>query len=189
MFLYLLRIRNIVDTLRISGRNKIMSKQEQRCARLSLVIVIGLALVLSVSITVSPAIAKSHKSSSGLSSSTNGGVSSSGKGGLRQIPSNATDYPANEQNTIKVTVTGAHKDIIGAWHVTGEVTNMGTQTLSFVKITAHLYDGSGNLIGDATGYTDPSNLDAGHTGTFDCLATSDQIQGTPASYRLSYDWS
>lgn len=73
--------------------------------------------------------------------------------------------------------------------MTGEITNMGNQTLNFVQITAHLYDGSGNLIGDATGYTEPSNLDPGHTGTFDSLATSDQVQGTPTSYRLSYDWS
>ena len=44
---------------------------------------------------------------------------------------------------------------------------MGTSSISSVQVTAHLYDATGQLIGDAVGYTSPVNLDTGHTGTFD----------------------
>lgn len=154
--------------------------------------------MLSVSINL--AFVRTYSKNSGTSSSgvlfLSGGdsvsgnsVSSSSRGQLTQIPSNPTDFPGNSPNLIKVAITGAHKDIVGAWHVTGEITNVGNLTLNFVQVTAHLYDSTGKLIGDAIGSTSPSNIDPGHTATFDSLATSDQINGNPASYRLSYDWS
>jgi hypothetical protein len=90
---------------------------------------------------------------------------------------------------IQIHVTSAKKDSVGYWHVVGEVTNMGTSSISSVQVTAHLYDANGQLIGDAVGYTSPANLDTGHTGTFDALQSADQINGTPSSFRLSFDWS
>jgi hypothetical protein len=126
----------------------------------------------------------SSSSSSSISSSSN---RSSGIG-LTQLASNSTDFPNNDEKAIQVHVTSAKKDSVGYWHVVGEVTNTGNSSLSFVQITAHFYAG-GQLIGDATGYTSPSNLDAGHTGTFDALVSADQINGTPDSFKLSFDWS
>jgi hypothetical protein len=128
---------------------------------------------------------KHHHHGSGSSSAT----VDSKHGGLVQIPSNKTDYPDNDRSVIQVHVTSAKKDIIGAWHITGEITNVGNDSLQFVHITAHLYDATGQLVGNGDGYTSPTNLDAQHTGTFDTLITKDTLSGTPTSYRLSYDWS
>jgi hypothetical protein len=118
-----------------------------------------------------------------------GSSSDSKHGGLIQIPSNKTDFPDNDPNVIQVHVTSAKKDIIGAWHITGEITNVGNDSLQFVHITAHLYDATGQLVGNGDGYTSPTNLDSQHTGTFDTLITKDTLSGTPTNYRLSYDWS
>ncbi len=155
-----------------------MSKQKQRFLALILVSFLGLSLVLSLPIL--PAFARSHKSSSDGSS----------YGGLVQLPSNATDYPGNDPSVIQVHVTTAKKDIIGAYHVMGEITNKGNDTLNSVEVTVHFYDVGGNLIADSTCcITTPPNIDPGHTATFDSFVTSDQITGKPVSYRLSYDWS
>lgn len=64
---------------------------------------------------------------------------------------------------------------------------MGISTLSYVQVTVHFYDSNSRLIGDAYGYTSPTNIDAGHTGTFD--VSTDQINGFHVIFRLSYDWS
>jgi hypothetical protein len=109
--------------------------------------------------------------------------------GLQQIPSNVTDFPNNDANAIQVHVIGAKKDIAGAYHVTGEITNVVNQSFSSVAVTAHLYDAAGNLVGDALGYSTPANIDPGHTATFDSLVLPDQLNGKPVSFRLSYDWS
>ena len=128
---------------------------------------------------------KHHTSSGGIS-----GSSSSRHGSLIQLPSNATDFPGNDPSVIQVHVTSAKKDIIGAYHVQGEITNVGNDTLNFVLVTVHFYDSSGQLVAATTCcYTTPTNIAAGHTVTFDSFATSDQANGKPESYRLSFDWS
>lgn len=112
------------------------------------------------------------------------------KGGLQQIPSNSTDFPNNDPSVIQVHVATAKKDIIGSYHVTGEITNEGSDTLQFVQVTVHFYDAIGNLVADSTCcYTTPTDIDPGHTATFDSFAMSNQISGKPVSYRLSYDWN
>jgi hypothetical protein len=109
--------------------------------------------------------------------------------GLKQIPSNKTDFPNNDSSVIQVHVTSAKKDTAGAYHVKGQITNIGNQTLNSVNVTAHLYDAAGNPVGNAISFTSPSNIDPGHTATFDSLATSDQTNGNPVSFRLTFDWS
>jgi hypothetical protein len=86
-------------------------------------------------------------------------------------------------------MTSARQNFFGNYELTGELTNVGNLTLQFVQVTAHLYDSSGNLVGDATGYTSPSNLDPGHTGTINIFTSQNTIAGTPSGFRLSYDWS
>lgn len=83
--------------------------------------------------------------------------------GLVMLPSKITDYPSNNAKTIQVQVANAYRDSIGYYHVQGEVTNMGNSTISSVHVTVHFYNSNNQLIGDADGYTSPSNLDAGHT--------------------------
>jgi hypothetical protein len=87
-------------------------------------------------------------------------------------------------------VTSAKKDTIGSYHVTGEIINKENDTLNSVLVTVHFYNGSGNLVADTTCcYTTPTDIDPGHTATFDSFAMSNQISGKPVSFRLSYDWS
>ena len=102
--------------------------------------------------------------------------------GLVMTPSKITDYPNNYAKAIQVQVANAYRDSIGYYHVQGDVTNMGTSTISSIQVTVHFYNSNNQLIGDADGYTNPSNLDSGHTGTFDVL--TDQINDLPAIFRL-----
>ena len=106
------------------------------------------------------------------------------------MPSNATDFPGNDPSVVQAHVTSAKKDIIGNYHVTGQITNEGNDTINSVLVTVHFYDASGNFVADSTCcYTTPSDIDPGHTSTFDSFVMSKEINGTPVSYRLSYDWS
>jgi hypothetical protein len=126
---------------------------------------------------------ETHSSSS--SSNYVGGSSE-----LTQIPSKSTDFPGNDQSVIQVHITSAKKDIIGSYHVIGEITNNGNSTIQNVMVTAHFYDANNGLIGVSTCcYTTPINIDPGHTATFDSFVQKSDYTGTPASFRLSYDWS
>lgn len=81
------------------------------------------------------------------------------------------------------------KNILGDYQINGDVTNLRNDTIKFVRITAHAYDASGNLVGNKYGYTTPSDLEPHRTGTFDVFITKDTLGCTPSSFRLSYDWS
>jgi hypothetical protein len=108
---------------------------------------------------------------------------------LIQIPSVATDFPDNDQRAIEVHVTSAKKDIIGSYHIVGEIKNLSNDTLQFVQVTGHLYDANGQPVGVTTCcYATPSDIEPGHTSTFDSFAQKDQISGKPTSFKLSYDW-
>jgi hypothetical protein len=113
---------------------------------------------------------------------------SGGGGGLKQIPSLTTDYPDNNPNAIEAKTFKASKDIVNFYHVKGEIKNIGNDTLDFVHITAHLFDSNNQPVGTTDGYTDPSSLDPGHSGTFDALVDAKELSGKPTSYRLSFDW-
>jgi hypothetical protein len=154
------------------------------------VLVVIAFMVVGSATTTTYARHSSHSSSSNIQIGNidTSSSSSSPSGGLTQIASNNTDFPNNDVKTLQVHVTSAKKDSVGYWHVVGEVTNVGNSSISSVQITAHFYSG-GQLIGDALGYTSPINLDPGHTGTFDALQSADQINGSPDSFRLSFDWS
>jgi hypothetical protein len=112
------------------------------------------------------------------------------KSNLTQLPSEPTDFPNNDQKAVETHVTSAKKDSIGSYHVIGEIKNLSNDTtLQFVKVTAHLYDGSGQPVAVTTCcYADPMDIEPGHTSTFDSFAQEDVISGTPTSYRLSFDW-
>jgi len=126
---------------------------------------------------------ETHSSSS--SSNYVGGSSE-----LTQIPSKSTDFPGNDQSAIQVHITSAKKDIIGSYHVIGEITNNGNSTVQNVMVTAHFYDANNGLVGVSTCcYTTPINIDPGHAATFDSFVQKSDYTGTPASFRLSYDWS
>jgi hypothetical protein len=114
----------------------------------------------------------------------------SSKSSLTQMPSEPTDFPDNNEKAIDVHVTNAKKDIIGAYHVRGEIKNISNDTLQFVQVTAHFYDENGQPVGATTCcYAQPTDIDPGHTSTFDSFVMKDAISGKPTSYRLSFDWN
>jgi len=98
-----------------------------------------------------------------------------------------TDFANDNPNAIMVQVASAKKNILGDYQINGDVTNLGNDTIKFVRITARAYDASGNLVGNKYGYTTPSDLEPHHTGTFDVFITTNTLGGTPSSFRLSYD--
>ena len=53
---------------------------------------------------------------------------------LKQIPSEATDFPGNNQEEVAIQVFVAKKDTIGDYHVKGSIKNLGETTLKFVRV-------------------------------------------------------
>lgn len=108
---------------------------------------------------------------------------------LVQIPSEKTDFPDDDSSPVEVSVISAKKDIIGSYHVRGEIRNIGNDTLQFVKVTAHFYDANNQPVGATSCcYADPTDIEPGHTSTFDSFAMKGDLSATPSSYRLSFDW-
>jgi hypothetical protein len=152
------------------------------------VAVLVMTMISAAGLQITLVDARTSSSRSTFTFST-GGSNSKHSSGLSQIPSTANDFPSNDAAAIEVHVTSAKKDIIGSYHVKGEITNTGTDALKFVRVTAHFYDGSGQLVASSTCcYTTPSDIDAGRTATFDSFVQSADISGKPTSYRLSFDW-
>jgi hypothetical protein len=61
--------------------------------------------------------------------------------------------------------------------------------LTSVQVYVHFYDDNNQTVGiPAFCYADPSNIEPGHTSTFDTFVMTDQMSGTPKSFRLSFDW-
>lgn len=116
--------------------------------------------------------------------------SSSSSKSLGQIPSNSTDFPSPEDaSAIQPTFLKANKDIIGAYHIKGEIKNISNDTLSFVEVKSHFYDANMNIIAIENGFTDPTDLSPGQVGNFDIMLMKDNYGSTPpAFFKLSYDW-
>jgi|SRR5687768_15094128 hypothetical protein len=116
-------------------------------------------------------------------------ASSSG-GQLDQISSVPTDFPGSDPSAIKVEVTSANEASTGSYHIRGVITNLGSADLESVRVTALLYDNDNKTVGvTSCCYTDPSDVEAGRTASFDSFAQEEEVSGTPTSFRLSFDWS
>jgi hypothetical protein len=112
----------------------------------------------------------------------------SGKG-LKQMASAETDDPDDNPNAVEVHTTTAKKDILGDYHIKGEIKNLGKEALQYVKVTGHFYDSNNQIVGiTSCCYTDPTEIEPGHTATFDSFAEKDEFSGKPETYKLSYDW-
>jgi len=108
---------------------------------------------------------------------------------LKQLLSEATDFPGDDPNAVDVHVTSAKKDSIGDYHVIGEIKNLSQDPLTYVKVTAHFYDSDNQTVGITTCcYADPTDIEPNHTSTFDSFADSKEMLGTPKSFKLSFDW-
>jgi hypothetical protein len=109
---------------------------------------------------------------------------------LQQIPSNITDFPSpSDASTIQLTFLKPSKDLVDAYHIRGEIKNMGNDSLSFVKVKSHFYDNNMNIVAIESGYTDPEELGPGQTGDFDIILMKDDYGSTPPTFfKLSYEW-
>jgi hypothetical protein len=112
------------------------------------------------------------------------------KEGIEQIPSESTDYPGNNPDVIKVNVTGANKDPMGHYRVIGVIKNLDNKTLEDVMVTGHFFDDKNQTVGvTECCYTNPTDIQPGHTATFDSFVSEEDITGTPTSFKLSFNWT
>lgn len=110
--------------------------------------------------------------------------------GIKQLPSRSTDFPHDDQNALDIEFAKSTNDNIDNYHVKGSIKNIGPDTLTYVKVTAHFYDKNNNPIGVTTCcYADPSNIEPGHTSSFDSFVSADDMNGNPKFFRLSFDWN
>jgi hypothetical protein len=116
-------------------------------------------------------------------------ITESSKNFLRQIASELTDYPHNNPSVVKVTVITAIKDVVGSYHVRGEIKNLSDTVLQLVQVNVHFYDINNQSVGTSKGcYADPINIKSGQISTFEYYALADEMSRTPKSFRLSFDW-
>jgi hypothetical protein len=72
-----------------------------------------------------------------------------------------------------------------AWHVSGQVKNVGKQTENNVQIIAHFYNSKGgNVNGLQQVFLNPMNLKSQQQGTFNIKAPTSQMSGIPTFVRL-----
>ena len=76
---------------------------------------------------------------------------------------------------------GDYNDIIG------QVKNIGSDTVEYVKIGLSVYDKNGDIIGTDSSYTQATSLEPNQKSTFDIFSTKDNFDGM-ASYELSLYW-
>lgn len=108
---------------------------------------------------------------------------------ITQIPSEATDFPGNNQQAIEILFTKASKSDNGDYHVKGSIKNIGENTLGAVKVTAQFFDENNKTIGITTCCNaSPSDMEPGHTSSFDSFASINDMVGIPKYYKMSFDW-
>jgi hypothetical protein len=73
-------------------------------------------------------------------------------------------------------------------YLKGEAQNIGPFTINNVRVTWHLYDALGNIIGITQGFPTPSNLGTGQTTLFNLQIKPTDLTGIPALYRISFDF-
>jgi predicted PurR-regulated permease PerM len=52
---------------------------------------------------------------------------------LKQIPSDASDFTNHNDRTVNVLFVNVYQNRIGNWHMTGQIHNMGNETLNFIR--------------------------------------------------------
>jgi len=79
-------------------------------------------------------------------------------------------------------------DVLGFYHVTGEISNGGSATANFVQVAGALYDGQDNIVGTVRGFTSPSEIPPGGTASFELIGTNlDSRNATRVSLNAESD--
>lgn len=69
---------------------------------------------------------------------------------------------------MEIQVTVVKKDTIGDYHVKGSIKYLGETTLQFVRVTGHFLNDNNQTVGvTSCCYTEPTDIEAGRTATFD----------------------
>lgn len=76
---------------------------------------------------------------------------------------------------------GNYNDIIG------QVKNIGSDTLEFVKIGVNIYDKNGDIVGTDSNYAESTTLEPDQKSSFDIFSSKDNFEGME-SYELSLSW-
>jgi hypothetical protein len=77
--------------------------------------------------------------------------------------------------------SGDYNDIIG------QVKNIGSDTVEFVKIGLTVYDNNGDVVGTDSTYADSATLKPNQKSSFDIISTKDNFSGMK-NYELSLQW-
>jgi len=87
---------------------------------------------------------------------------------------------------LKIQGNTSHVDILGLYHVVGQVANTGNALSNFTEVAAAFYNSSGALIGVGYTSTNPESLPAGQTASFDLtlIAAGSSFNQQVASYLL-----
>jgi hypothetical protein len=78
----------------------------------------------------------------------------------------------------------SHTDILGYYHVVGEVQNTGGQAATFVKVVGTFYDVSGKVVAAELIYTSPSDLTPGQIAPFEMIVVDTAQSAKISSYLL-----
>jgi len=82
-----------------------------------------------------------------------------------------------------------HTDQYGYYYIDGEVHNSGSADVTYVKVVAIIYDSSGKIIDADFTYTDPSDISAGGTESFEFMINTADLPGTIDHYELQVQCS
>lgn len=100
-------------------------------------------------------------------------------------PVNADSAAVAEATVLTIEEGEQREAEFGGYEVIGQVTNGGTRSTEFVKITATFYDENGRVIDTDYTYTDPSDLAAGQSAPFEIRTTNEEIAENIESVKLA----
>jgi hypothetical protein len=100
-------------------------------------------------------------------------------------PVNA-DPAAVAEATVLMIEEGEQREAeFGGYEVIGQITNGGTSSTEYVKVTATFYDENGRVIDTDYTYTDPSDLAAGQSAPFEIRTSDEEIAEDIESVKLA----
>jgi hypothetical protein len=95
------------------------------------------------------------------------------------------NYAAGKPLALQILSNSSTIDGRGHMHVLGEIKNTGSLTARFTKAIATFYDANGTVVGEASSYTEPSDISPNQTAAFDIELTYTQQVMKVASYTLT----
>jgi len=95
------------------------------------------------------------------------------------------NYAAGKPLALQILSNSSRIDELGYMHVLGEIKNTGSSTARFTKAIATFYDANGTVVGEASSYTEPSDINSNQTAAFDIELTYTQQVMKVASYTLT----